>query len=90
MTDPRTTKAARRGLKAAMDALGIGAYLFALALEEDGSDYRLRLEYAICSGWYTGEITLRKADLDSGGDDPEALERLTAQLRRELPACPAD
>jgi len=89
MTDPRTTKAARRGLKAVMDALGIGAYLF--ALEENGSDYRLRLEYAICSGWYTGELNLPKTDLDAAGnDDPLALQHLTDQLRRALPACPAE
>jgi hypothetical protein len=86
MTDPRTTKAERRCLKHLMETLGIKAYLF--SLEDGGAQFRLTLEYAICSGWYSGSVVLDKADLGRCEDDPAARERLLERLRTELPQCP--
>ncbi|GAB6039488.1 hypothetical protein [Endothiovibrio diazotrophicus] len=82
----RVPGALHRQVRGLIEGLGISAYLF--TLEERPASWRLTLEYAICSGWYKGEVELAKGRLAQAAEDEDEARALGAWLREQLPSCP--
>ena len=83
---PRVPGALHKQVRGLIERLGISAYLF--ALEERPESWHLTLEYAICSGWYKGEVKLEKGRLERAAEEEGEAAALAGWLRAQLPSCP--